>query len=409
MTFGSAALDTAETQDEAPEANWSIDLLLRTSDLFDVPPLQPDVQAELLTPALLVWPDRISANIDRMIQIAGSPERLRPHCKTHKMLPVVQRLLQSGVTRHKAATVVEVDMLCRAGATDIVLAGNPVGPSLIELIRLATEHSDTTFAITADNAAILKQASKASSEAGLEVGVLLGVDVGLHRTGVDPSGADAGPLYRLISDLPGLRPAGLHIYDGHQHQTDREERTSAIHQAWQPVEGLLNQLKDAQLPVPELLCGGTPSFPVYAAFDDPRVRLSPGTCTLHDVGYGRCCPDLVFDVAAAVATRVVSSAVAGQLTLDVGHKAIAGDPPAGSRVFLPALPDAQAIIHNEEHLTVTTQHADRYQPGDLLMALPIHVCPTVALHSHALVVHDGRITDEWPVARHRRLRQTAVS
>ncbi len=170
------------------------------------------------------------------------------------------------------------------------------------------------------------------------------------------------------------------------------------------MEPLIDRLEEAGLPVPELLCGGTPSFSIYADFTDPRVKLSPGTCTLHDVGYGSKCPDLDFDVAAAVATRVVSNAVPGQLTLDVGHKAIAADPPAGKRVFFPELPDASAIIHNEEHLTVTTEQADRFAVGDLLMALPIHVCPTVALHEFAFVIEDGRVTDHWPIARYRLLR-----
>ena len=40
---------------------------------------------EVNSPALLVYPDRIEANIRKMIEIAGSADRLRPHVKTHKM------------------------------------------------------------------------------------------------------------------------------------------------------------------------------------------------------------------------------------------------------------------------------------------------------------------------------------
>lgn len=370
---------------------------------FEVPALDDPVAKTLVTPCLLVWPDRIEANIARMVGIAKGADRLRPHCKTHKMVQVIERLVAAGVTHHKAATVVEVDMLCRGGATNIVLAGNLVGPSQTELLRVAARYPNVEFSITADDERPIRQLSNEASAAGLTIGVMLDLDVGLHRTGVDPDSAEAETLYALIDELPGVRLTGLHVYDGHQHQTDLQERTTAVQDAWKPVERLVGRLESAGRDIPELLCGGTPSFPIYAGMTDPRIRISPGTCTIHDVGYGRLCPDLVFDVAAAVATRVVSSAVPGQLTLDVGHKAICGDPPAGKRVFLPDLPDAQATVHNEEHLTVKSEFSDRFSSGDLLMALPIHVCPTVALHHKALVISNGSVVDEWTIARHRNL------
>ena len=372
---------------------------------YRTPALNTETASELITPALLVWPERIDSNIAHMIRIAGDAGRLRPHCKTHKMIAVARRLVAAGVSLHKASTVVEVDMLCRAGASDVVLAGNPVGPTLTQLQRVVRRFPEIRIGITADAEGPIRQLSEESSAAGLSLGVMLDLDVGLHRTGVTPDSSKAESLYALVDSLPGTDPAGLHIYDGHQHQSDFDKRTASVRNAWQPVEDLISRLESAGLPVPELLCGGTPSFPVYAEFEDPRIRLSPGTCTLHDVGYGRKCPDLVFEIAAAVATRVVSNAVAGQLTLDVGHKAIAADPPAGGRVVLPDLPDAEAIIHNEEHLTVTTKHAANYMPGDLLLALPVHICPTVALHEFAIVIEGGVETDRWRIARHRILRE----
>jgi len=369
-----------------------------------IPILETDAVRDLITPSLLVWPERVEANIAQMVRIAGDAGRLRPHCKTHKMIEVAQRLIEAGVTQHKASTVVEVDMLCRAGAVDVVLAGNSVGPTLTQLQHICRAYPQNKISITADAEGPVRQLSAECWAAGSSVGVFLDLDSGLHRTGVTPDSSEAESLYALVDRLPGIHTAGLHVYDGHQHHSDLNERAAAIHDAWQPVTALISRLESAGLAVPELLCGGTPSFPVYANFEDPRIRLSPGTCTLHDVGYSRKCPDLVFEVAAAVATRVVSNAVPGQLTLDLGYKAIAADPPAGGRVILPDLPDAQAVIHNEEHLALTTEHASRYAPGDLLIALPVHICPTVALHESAIVIEDGVETDRWTIARHRLLR-----
>ena len=62
------------------------------------------------SPALLVWPDRVQANIDRMIELAGDPIRLRPHVKTHKMDAVVRMHLASGIEMFKAATIAELEL-----------------------------------------------------------------------------------------------------------------------------------------------------------------------------------------------------------------------------------------------------------------------------------------------------------
>ena len=45
---------------------------------------------EIVSPALLIYPDRIRENVRRMIRIAGGTQRLRPHVKTHKMPDVVR-------------------------------------------------------------------------------------------------------------------------------------------------------------------------------------------------------------------------------------------------------------------------------------------------------------------------------
>ena len=45
---------------------------------------------EIITPGLLVYPDRIKQNIESMISLSGSPNRLIPHVKTYKMKEIVK-------------------------------------------------------------------------------------------------------------------------------------------------------------------------------------------------------------------------------------------------------------------------------------------------------------------------------
>jgi D-threonine aldolase len=137
---------------------------------------------------------------------------------------------------------------------------------------------------------------------------------------------------------------------------------------------------------------------------DPAIELTPGTCVLWDAGYGELFSDLKFRPAALLLTRVVSRPTADRLTLDLGTKAVASDPPLGKRVVFPDLPDARQVIHNEEHLVLETARAADFQPGDELLAIPRHICPTSALYKEMFVVSEGRIIGQWPVtARDRRL------
>jgi hypothetical protein len=151
------------------------------------------------------------------------------------------------------------------------------------------------------------------------------------------------------------------------------------------------------LPVPRLIFGGTPTFPVHAAADEPGLECSPGTCVLHDSGYASTFPDLPFVPAAVLLTRVISRPRPGRLCLDLGHKAVAADPP-GARLTLLGVPDATLGGQSEEHLVVDTPHAHRFPPGTPLLALPTHICPTCAMHRQAYVVEGGRVTGQWDIA-----------
>jgi D-serine deaminase-like pyridoxal phosphate-dependent protein len=101
---------------------------------------------------------------------------------------------------------------------------------------------------------------------------------------------------------------------------------------------------------------------------------------------------------------VISKPRPGRLTLDLGHKAVAADPPMERRVRFLELPEARIVLQNEEHLVIETPSADRYQPGDLFYAWPAHICPSCALHRELIVIENHRVTGKWKtLARDREL------
>ncbi|MGD0044752.1 MAG: hypothetical protein ABSE84_30845 [Isosphaeraceae bacterium] len=77
---------------------------------------------DLLSPSLLIFRDLVRKNLGDMITMARSPDRLRPHVKTHKMAAIVRMAAELGISKHKRATIAEAEMVAASGGTDILLA-----------------------------------------------------------------------------------------------------------------------------------------------------------------------------------------------------------------------------------------------------------------------------------------------
>jgi D-threonine aldolase len=353
---------------------------------------------ELFTPAIVFYPELIRTNIAAVIAAAGVPARLRPHVKTHKTAEIVKLQLAAGVTKHKCATIAEAEMLAAAGVPDVLIAYPLVGPNIKRLVKLVERFPKTQFASLIDHPQQLAPLAKGMQAAGITLPVLIDLNVGMNRTGIAP-GPDAIALYAKFGSTPGVRPGGFHGYDGHNNAEKREDRDAVARAS---VDRLLAMKADVMamgLPVPRLICGGTPAFPSYAAMHDiPDLECSPGTYVLHDLGYGSKFADIVGVVPAAVLlTRVVSKPTANRVTFDLGNKSIAADPPLAKRVYLLDAPDYTIVTHSEEHLVIETSAPDRYEIGQVCYAIPSHICPSVALHREALVAEGNRVIGLWTI------------
>jgi D-serine deaminase-like pyridoxal phosphate-dependent protein len=346
--------------------------------------------SSIASPSLLLGLEPIEQNLHKMLAIAGSPARLRPHVKTHKLGWLVKRQIALGITSFKCATIAEAEMCAQAGAPDVLIAFQPVGPNIARLMALSQKFPGVNFSTVVDEPGTLHALSGAAAQVGARLEVLVDIDVGQHRTGVPP-GPAALALYRELAVAPSLTAGGLHAYDGHLSQSNPILRAEACAEAFAPVAALRNELLDLGLPVPKVVAGGTPTFPMYAARKD--VQCSPGVCVLWDASSADKLGDLDFSPAAVLLTRVVSKPGGNRFCLDLGHKAVASEMPH-PRVVFPDLPDAQFVTHSEEHLVVESAAAQRLAVGDALLGVPWHVCPTVALHAEAVLIERGKVTGQ---------------
>ncbi len=358
-------------------------------------------EAEIPSPALLFFRDRIEHNLQLMIKIAGDASRLRPHVKTHKTAQIIEWQLKLGITRFKTSTIAETEMCAAAGAADVLLAMPCVGINAHRLAELALKFPKTIFSSIADAEETISCLAAAAQQHNVTLGVFIEIDCGMARTGIIP-GDPAAYLCHVIKDTPRLQFRGIHAYDGHIHDESLDVRRERCDAAFAPVHQFRCRLQGEGIIVKEFVAGGSPTFGIHAKHQDRT--LSPGTTVLWDFGYGDKYPtDLPFLPAAALLARVISKPGQNRLTLDLGHKSVAPENPH-PRVRFEELPDAVAVMQSEEHLVLETERAHEFFIGQALHGIPKHVCPSVSMHGEAYLIEHGRFTERWAItARNRRI------
>lgn len=362
---------------------------------------QIDDAGDLDSPALVIFPERVVQNIRTAKHMTHDVSALRPHVKTHKSADATRLLLEEGITKFKCATIAEAEMLAQCGAPDVFLAYQPVGPKVLRLRELQRAHPATLFSCMIDNEEAARAIAGAFERETQPMRVFIDVNVGMNRTGILP-GESAAHLYTACAGMKGIRPMGLHAYDGHISDADPALRTARSAAAFAPVRTLRQRLISTGADVPVLVAGGSPTFPFYAMHAD--VESSPGTFIYWDRSYLEGLPDIPFIPAALVITRVISRPTPDTLCLDLGHKSVAAEKDIRHRVHFLNAPDAVAVSQSEEHLIVRPQDPHTHAIGDVWYGLPYHICPTCALYERAATVEHRRLSGEWRmIARDRRL------
>ncbi len=347
---------------------------------------------DVMTPALVLYPAIIAANIERTLELlAGNGDRWRVHIKTAKLGYTLRLLVERGVRNFKCATTLELLVACQSGATDVLYAYPAMGANARRAGEIAEEFPDVRISVLAESEEQVQQWR------GSRVGIFLDINPGMNRTGIEQSRSDRViALARAMADA-GLEFRGLHYYDGQHGSLAESERTREAHRGYDRLLEVVSALERSGLSVPEVITAGTPTFPCSLSYGGFRGRnfvhrVSPGTIVYCDAtclqqlpaGYG-------YGAAALVLTRVVSRPGAGIVTCDAGHKAVSAD--AGVPTCVVAgHPELTPLSPSEEHLPMAVADgAAGPEIGDFLYLVPRHVCPTVNNFDWALVVREGKI------------------
>lgn len=350
--------------------------------------------SDLLTPALLIYPEIVDANIAATVRLAGGdPNRWRPHIKTVKSAAVLAQLAAHGVVNLKCSTTLELLLACRSGAADVLLAFPVTGANGERAAEMAKEFTKTRVSVLIESGNDIELWRKRS------IGMFIDVNPGMDRTGVSQQRID---LIVQLAQAMGDGFRGLHYYDGHMNAPEYAEREKKAHEGYRQLMAIVHTLADQGIPVGEVITSGTPAAPCAMSFagfrDAPFVhRISPGTVILNDLNSLKQLPGYGYAPAALVLSTVVSKPTESYVTCDGGHKSVSADSGVPTCAVI-GHPELTPSKPSEEHLPIEVKAgAEAPAIGEQLYLLPKHICPSVNNFDEALLVVNGRVRGLEPI------------
>ncbi len=343
---------------------------------------------EILTPALVIYPEIVEANILATLRMAGDDaNRWRPHIKTVKAAEILKQMIDHSVVNFKCATTLELLTACQAGAADVLLAFPVVGANARRTLAIAADHPKTRVSVLIESAAQLEPWRNT------QAGVFIDVNPGMNRTGIAQERASE---IVEIARTAGSQFRGLHYYDGHMSSYNGVEREKRAHEGYGHLMEIVGALTAAGISIGEIVTSGTPAAPCamsYADFCGQTFthRISPGTLVFNDITSLGQFPDWGFAPAAVVLSTVVSHPAEGHITCDAGHKSVSADSGVPTCAVI-GHPELVPLKPSEEHLPMQVEFEGRTPAiGEKLYLLPRHVCPSVNNFDEALLAIKGRV------------------
>ena len=238
-----------------------IDLTTSNYTITTTEPYRLAEAGQLMTPALLIYPEIVDANIRAMIAVlGGDTDRWRPHIKTSKLEFVMRRLVDHGIINFKCATTLELITACNAGARDILIAYPVVGANARRVAEIIDQHPSIHFSVLVENDA------QVDLWRGRSIGIFIDINPGMNRTGISQQNIEGiVGLARRIRDH-GLRLEGLHYYDGHTGGLELGDRDAVAHRGYDQLMVIIDRLEAEGFNLPEVISAGTPSLPCALSY-----------------------------------------------------------------------------------------------------------------------------------------------
>jgi len=287
-----------------------------------------------------------------------------------------------------------------AGLRDIFIAYPLVGAEKLRRACALAQRVDRLI-LAVDSIAQGTPLAEAAKAHDVVLEVRIEVDCGGGRTGAEM--ADFAPLVQFVESCPNLKLTGLYTFRGLNGGIDDPALAGAR-------EGeLLAQYRKTA----EEICGrkleisgGSSPTGKYVAQSGQADEIRPGTYVFSDYMMYKECGAPLENVSARLVVTVVS-VHKDYVVVDGGCKTFATDPQLDQPPYFfegyawfPQYPELRIRRLTEEHGMVTAEGPmPELKVGDMLEAIPVHICPTVNLQNQIYVADGGVLRTEIVAGR----------
>jgi len=342
-------------------------------------------------PTLILDEKKCRRNIRRMAEKARKHKlKFRPHFKTHQSLEIGRWFKEEGVEAITVSSLLMAEYF--APEWEDITVAFPV--NLREMDRLNALAGKIKLNVLIESA---EAVSLLNEKLTAPVGFFIKIDVGSHRTGLQPDDyTTINEILRLSSTGSLLQFKGFLSHAGHTYHAKSKEEILNIHQQELRQMQTLKEHYVNQWPELLLSVGDTPSCSIADDFSG-MDEIRPGNFVFYDVMQSQlevCEPE---DIAVAVACPVAARhPERNEIVVYGGAVHLSKDRlqqwPEGDIYGFVALPenngwgklinDLSVTRLSQEHgiVSVPEQFFQEIHIGDLLFILPVHSCLTADMY-----------------------------
>lgn len=337
------------------------------------------------TPTLLIDEHKCKTNIKMMADKANKHNvELRPHFKTHQSLEVGNWFRAFGVNKITVSSLSMAKYF--SDEWDNILVAFPTNINEIDTINeLATK---LRLYLSVENFESISYLAKHLTSA---VNIYIQIDVGYHRTGIDPGNLQLiNSILRVIDESDLLTFVGFFAHTGHTYKLRNTEDIKTAHA--KSLQNMSNLSK--HYPFAKISLGDTPACSVaedFAGVDEIR----PGNFVFYDLMQHQIGSCRISQIAVALACPIVA------IHKDRSEIEIYGGGVHFSKDYLEEkegkiygrivqdnasgwgniIKDMYVKSLSQEHgiVAVPKNTIDNYKIGQHLIILPVHSCMTADL------------------------------
>jgi D-serine deaminase-like pyridoxal phosphate-dependent protein len=349
------------------------------------------------TPSMIVDLDSMELNLKKLFsQLLPTGVNIRPHLKTTKSAILAKRMVEAGAKGGCVAKLSEAEVMCRLGFADLLITCEIIGaPKVQRLVELFKEYKDIRIVVDSEEGASAIDHALSQSGIAEPIQTLIDLDVGLHRTGVQP-GLPTLQLARHLATLPHLKLIGIQGYEGHlQHIHGLEDRKKQCLESMRILKQTAGNLRAHSYNIEVVTTGGTGTAEFCASVRGV-TEVQPGSFLFLDTDYRNAIGSTNFHHSLTILATVLSTQGPNIITIDAGLKSLTTD----SGLAECKTPGYTYGVLGDEHGSLMWEagaEGKELKVGDRVEMIPSHIDPTVNLHDVYYAHRNGIIEEIWPV------------